>query len=108
MFSSTKVLKKIFQFIFNRRPLNIIADDNIDETYGINVQFEESDNEDEGDVFGEVREEKDDDKEEEGVEAELDTTLRANVSGRKCLDIEYSLLFTNKFIDFWKCALLGI
>ena len=46
-------------------------------------------------MFGEVREEKDDDKEEEGVEAELDTTLRANVSGRKRLDIEYSLLFTN-------------
>ena len=44
-------------------------DDNIDETYGINVQFEESDNEDEGDTFGEVREDAEQEKEDEGVEA---------------------------------------
>ncbi|KAI0211862.1 Activating signal cointegrator 1 complex subunit 3 [Lamellibrachia satsuma] len=58
------------------------TDDNIDETYGINVQFEESEEEDEEDVFGEVKEEADDDDEdEEGVEAKIDSTLQANLAG---------------------------
>lgn len=57
------------------------TDDNIDETYGINVQFEESEDEDEDDVYGEIKEENEDeaDEDQEGVEAELDTTLHANV-----------------------------
>jgi pre-mRNA-splicing helicase BRR2 len=55
-----------------------IVDENIDETYGINVQFEESEEEDDEDIYGEVREEED---EEEGEEAKLDGAIHAeNVS----------------------------
>lgn len=61
-------------------------DENIDETYGINVQFEESEEEDDEDIYGEVREEED---EEEGEEAKLDGAIHAeNVSGvlkRMCI-----------------------
>jgi pre-mRNA-splicing helicase BRR2 len=49
-------------------------DENIDETYGINVQFEESEEEDDEDTYGEVREDED---EEEGEEAKLDGTIHA-------------------------------
>ena len=51
-----------------------IIDENIDETYGINVQFEESEEEDDEDMYGEVREEED---EEEGEEAKLDGAIHA-------------------------------
>lgn len=55
-----------------------ISEENIDETYGINVQFEESEEEDDEDMYGEVREEEDDD---EGEEAKLDRAIHAeNVS----------------------------
>lgn len=55
-------------------------EDNIDETYGINVQFEESEEEDDEDVYGEIRE--GDDHEDEGEESKLDATIHAeNVSG---------------------------
>ncbi|KAF5400264.1 U5 small nuclear ribonucleoprotein helicase [Paragonimus heterotremus] len=50
--------------------------DNIDETYGVNVQFEESDEEDEEDAFGEVKED-DDDEEQEGEEAAVEMTLQS-------------------------------
>jgi len=54
-------------------------EDNIDETYGINVQFEESEEEDDEDVYGEIRE--GDDHEDEGEESKLDATIHAeNVS----------------------------
>nr|KAG5691791.1 hypothetical protein BaRGS_003187 [Batillaria attramentaria] len=53
--------------------------DNIDETYGVNVQFEESDDEDAADVYGEVQEDEDD-EENEGEEAHVDATLHANIS----------------------------
>lgn len=53
--------------------------DNIDETYGVNVQFEESDDDDAGDVYGEVQE-GDDDDQSEGEEANIDATLHANLS----------------------------
>ncbi|XP_067656314.1 U5 small nuclear ribonucleoprotein 200 kDa helicase-like isoform X1 [Haliotis asinina] len=53
--------------------------ENIDETYGVNVQFEESEDEDTADVYGEVQEE-DDDQENEGEEAAVDATLHANIS----------------------------
>lgn len=49
--------------------------DNIDETYGVNVQFEESDQEDEEDAFGEIKE--DDDEEQEGEEAVVEVTLQS-------------------------------
>lgn len=53
-----------------------IAEENIDETYGVNVQFEESDDEDDEDVYGEVRDE-DSNDENEGEEARVETTLQA-------------------------------
>ncbi|BFY98347.1 hypothetical protein BsWGS_01387 [Bradybaena similaris] len=51
-----------------------------DETYGVNVQFEESDDEDTADVYGEVQEEGDADEDNEGEEAAFDATLHANLS----------------------------
>jgi len=57
----------------------LCLEDNIDETYGINVQFEESEEEDDEDVYGEIRE--GDDHEDEGEESKLDATIHAeNVS----------------------------
>ncbi|KAJ8971261.1 hypothetical protein NQ317_011620, partial [Molorchus minor] len=50
------------------------GEENIDETYGINVQFEESEEEDDEDMYGEVREEMDD---EEGEEAKEDGAIHA-------------------------------
>ncbi|XP_039299446.1 putative U5 small nuclear ribonucleoprotein 200 kDa helicase [Nilaparvata lugens] len=52
------------------------AEENIDETYGINVQFEESDDED---MYGEVRE--GEEMEEEGEEAKLNTAIHAENVG---------------------------
>lgn len=60
----------------------------IDETYGINVQFEESEAESDEDVYGEVR---DEDGQDEGEEARIDNTLHAeNVStiGRTSIHIK--------------------
>ncbi|KAK7792871.1 hypothetical protein R5R35_004001 [Gryllus longicercus] len=54
------------------------TEENIDETYGINVQFEESEEEDDEDMYGEVREEEDED---EGEEAKLDGTIHAENLG---------------------------
>ncbi|KAF0763286.1 putative U5 small nuclear ribonucleoprotein 200 kDa helicase [Aphis craccivora] len=51
------------------------TEDNIDKTYGINVQFEESEEEDDEDVYGEIRE--GDDHEDEGEESKLDATIHA-------------------------------
>ncbi|XP_063432226.1 U5 small nuclear ribonucleoprotein 200 kDa helicase-like [Mytilus trossulus] len=59
------------------------TDDNIDETYGVNVQFEESEDEDDFDVVGEIKEEDAEDDDEEGVEAEVDATLTANLQKRR-------------------------
>lgn len=55
-----------------------INEEQIDETYGINVQFEESEEESDNDMYGEIR---DEDGQEEGEEARIDHTLHAeNVS----------------------------
>lgn len=48
-----------------------------DETYGVNVQFEESDDDDTADVYGEVQEEKEVDEDLEGEEATFDATLHS-------------------------------
>ena len=70
----------------------IYLDENIDET-GINVQFEESEDEDEDDVYGEVRDQEEmDEDEEEGVEADEEVKLTANVSPYKWI---------NKNDDWW-------
>ncbi|XP_054265192.1 U5 small nuclear ribonucleoprotein 200 kDa helicase isoform X1 [Macrosteles quadrilineatus] len=55
------------------------TDENIDETYGINVQFEESEEEDDEDMYGEVRE--GEEMEEEGEEAKLNTAIHAENLG---------------------------
>lgn len=58
--------------------LGVVEGEQIDETYGINVQFEESEEESDEDVYGEVR---DEDGQDEGEEARIDNTLHAeNVS----------------------------
>lgn len=58
--------------------LGVTEGEQIDETYGINVQFEESEEESDEDVYGEVR---DEDGQDEGEEARIDNTLHAeNVS----------------------------
>lgn len=54
--------------------LGINNDEQIDETYGINVQFEESEEESDEDMYGEIRE---DDGQDEGEEARIDSTLHA-------------------------------
>lgn len=62
-------------------------DEQIDDTYGINVQFEESEEESDNDMYGEIR---DDDAQDEGEEARIDHTLHAeNVS-----TIKYSYIKT--------------
>lgn len=69
--------KKITDFGNEENKTNA-GEENIDETYGINVQFEESEEEDDEDMYGEVREEMDD---EEGEEAKEDSAIHAeNVS----------------------------
>uniref|UniRef100_A0A673G4V8 U5 small nuclear ribonucleoprotein 200 kDa helicase n=1 Tax=Sinocyclocheilus rhinocerous TaxID=307959 RepID=A0A673G4V8_9TELE len=52
-------------------------DDNIDETYGVNVQFESDEEEGDEDQYGEVRDEGSDDS--EGEEADESSTLTANL-----------------------------
>lgn len=53
----------------------MFTDENaVDDTYGINVQFEESEEEDEEDVYGEIR---DEEMEEEGEEAKLSSAIHA-------------------------------
>ncbi|KAK0183321.1 hypothetical protein PV327_001372 [Microctonus hyperodae] len=54
-------------------------EENIDETYGINVQFEESSEEDDEDVYGEVRE--NDDEGEEGEDANDNRAIHAENLG---------------------------
>lgn len=70
--------KKITDFGNEENKTATAGEENIDETYGINVQFEESEESEEEDMYGEVREEMDD---EEGEEAREDGAIHAeNVS----------------------------
>lgn len=57
------------------------ADENIDETYGINVQFEESEEEDGEDMYGEVRETDLQDQNDEGEDAKHHTAIHAENLG---------------------------
>lgn len=66
--------KKITDFGNEETKTTTVGEENIDETYGINVQFEESEEEDDEDMYGEVREEMDD---EEGEEAREDIAIHA-------------------------------
>lgn len=54
------------------------GEEQIDETYGINVQFEESEEESDEDMYGEVR---DDEGQDEGEEAHIDGSLHAENLG---------------------------
>ena len=56
------------------------ADDTIDDTYGVNVQFESDEEGGEEDTYGEVREDSDEDDNEEGVEAEVDMVVSARLT----------------------------
>lgn len=86
--------KKIKDFGNEETKATTVGEENIDETYGINVQFEESEEEDDEDMYGEVREEMDD---EEGEEAKDDGAIHAeNVSSQFYLRF-YSGLYKNIF-----------
>ncbi|CAG9768745.1 unnamed protein product [Ceutorhynchus assimilis] len=69
--------KKITDFGTDELKANV-GEENIDETYGINVQFEESEEEDDEDMYGEVRDEFED---EEGEEAREDGAIHAENLG---------------------------
>ncbi|XP_059610853.1 U5 small nuclear ribonucleoprotein 200 kDa helicase [Phlebotomus argentipes] len=69
--------------------IKVAGEEQIDETYGINVQFEESEEESDEDIYGEIREE---DAPEEGEEARIDNTLHAeNLGGSEESKKEKSL-----------------
>ncbi|XP_002742418.1 U5 small nuclear ribonucleoprotein 200 kDa helicase-like, partial [Saccoglossus kowalevskii] len=70
--------KKITDYGVDIEQKNI--DEAVDQKIGVNLQFEESDNDDDEDVFGEEHEEEEE-EEEEGVEAGFDATLQANLIG---------------------------
>ncbi|XP_019874429.2 putative U5 small nuclear ribonucleoprotein 200 kDa helicase [Aethina tumida] len=74
---------------FGSEEKNVTGEENIDETYGINVQFEESEEEDDEDMYGEVREEMDI---EEGEEAKEDGAIHSeNLGGVDEMKKEKSL-----------------
>lgn len=68
--------RKITDFGVDERTPQIQTDDNLDETYGVNVQFEESDEEDDEDIVEEVRD-GDEDDEADGEEANFDSAINA-------------------------------
>ena len=59
-----------------------MADDTIDDTYGVNVQFESDEEGGEEDAYGEVHEESDDDDNEEGAEANVDLVLSGQLTNK--------------------------
>lgn len=71
--------KKITDFGSEEKSKEPTEEGNIDETYGINVQFEESEEESDEDMYGEVRE--DEEMEEEGEESKVDSAIRAENLG---------------------------
>ncbi|OTF80692.1 hypothetical protein BLA29_010297, partial [Euroglyphus maynei] len=68
--------RKITDFSFEDDQNNHAnGDGNLDDTYGVNVQFEESDEEEFEGMTNEIRDDEDD--EEEGEEAAIDTAIKA-------------------------------
>ena len=53
-----------------------VMEEEVDETVGVNVQFEESDEEGDGDIHGEVRDEADEGEEDEDEEQDEQSVLR--------------------------------
>lgn len=76
--------RKITDYKLDDKP-DIPIDENMDETYGVNVQFEENDDDEESDIMRVVDD--DDDEDGEGEETGEGSTLQANYleasSGRK-------------------------
>lgn len=70
--------------------------DQLDETYGINVQFEESEDESDEDVYGEIR---DEDGEDEGEEARIDHTLHAE-NVRFFLYPKFEIIFFSFYFNY--------
>ncbi|XP_054164003.1 U5 small nuclear ribonucleoprotein 200 kDa helicase-like [Oppia nitens] len=68
--------RKIVDFGLDERTVQIQNEENLDETYGVNVQFEESDEESEDDFVDEVKEE-DDEEDADGVDAGIDSAINA-------------------------------
>lgn len=64
-------------------------EEQIDETYGINVQFEESEEESDNDMYGEIR---DEDGQDEGEEARIDHTLHAENVSVKIVILRYLII----------------
>ncbi len=90
--------KKITDFQVNKGPAAGGGDDAIDDTYGINVQFEESEEEDDEDVYGEIKED-DDEEDPDGEEAKDTSAIQAqNVSNETWTSIQFSVLFYLLFI----------
>jgi hypothetical protein len=79
------------------------TDDNIDETYGVNVQFESDEEEGDEDQFGEVRDDGSD-EESEGEEADLGCTLTANVRTIVYMTAHTSVFILNHNVFFNHCT----
>ncbi|KAH3788153.1 U5 small nuclear ribonucleoprotein 200 kDa helicase-like [Dreissena polymorpha] len=77
-------------------------EENIDETYGVNVQIEESDEDDDADVYGEVREDDATDEESGGEEADHNVTLSAaNLGGGDLSSKDTQGLHPRDIDAFW-------
>lgn len=81
--------------------VNPTTEANIDEAYGVNVQFEESDQEDDDDAYGEVKED-DEDEEIGGEEAMVDTTLQSKgADGSASTRSDAEVLHPRDIDAFW-------
>ncbi|CAL8084433.1 unnamed protein product [Calicophoron daubneyi] len=77
-----------------------VGNDNIDETYGVNVQFEDSDQEDFEDAYGEIKE--DEDEEQGGEEAVVEMTLQSRTDvSTKALQQASESLHPRDIDAFW-------
>uniref|UniRef100_A0A8C5CJY5 Small nuclear ribonucleoprotein U5 subunit 200 n=1 Tax=Gadus morhua TaxID=8049 RepID=A0A8C5CJY5_GADMO len=75
-------------------------DDNIDETYGVNVQFESDEEEGDEDQFGEVRDEHSD-EDSEGEEANVGCSLSANLVSGDMMTAKKKDLHPRDIDAFW-------
>lgn len=69
--------RKITDFTFDDNTGGFNTGDNLDDTYGVNVQFEESDEEEADGLMNEIRED-DDEEDVEGEEAIIDSAIKAS------------------------------
>lgn len=71
--------RKITDFTFDDNTDKFKTDDNLDDDYGVNVQFEESDEEEFDGLMNEIRDD-DDEENAEGEEAVIDSAIKASLS----------------------------